>query len=138
LVGGEGWGRGLLVIGRVGVKGNSDESGPLVIAVRDAPAVPVPDAETTDAKTTGKPQLGAVQAITRRLDLVTAVARLLLENEGYHESRMLQRCARLIARELTAWGIVDMDRRHRVRRQVVTRPGQPPLAEPASALATGR
>src|SRR5690242_20916326 len=67
-----------LVIGRVGVKGNPDDSDPLLIAVRDAPAVHVPDAETK-----AKPQLGAVQAITRRLDLITAVARLLLENEGY-------------------------------------------------------
>ena len=119
-----------LVIGRVGVKGNPDESDPLVIAVRDAPAVPVPDAETT-----AKPQLGAVQAITRRLDLVTAVARLLLENEGYSESRTLQRCARLIARELTAWVIVDMDRRYRVRRQFVAGPDDPRLTELTSALA---
>jgi serine phosphatase RsbU (regulator of sigma subunit)/PAS domain-containing protein len=119
-----------LVIGRVGVKGNPDESDPLVIAVRDTPAVPVPDAETT-----AKPQLGAVQAVTRRLDLVTAVARLLLENEGYSESRLLQRCARLIARELTAWVIVDMDRRHRVRRQFVAGPDDPRLTELASALA---
>ena len=119
-----------LVIGRVGVKGNPDESDPLVIAVRDVPAVPVPDAETT-----AKPQLGAVQAITRRLDLVTAVARLLLENEGYSESRTLQRCARLIARELTAWVIVDMDRRYRVRRQFVAGPDDPRLTELTSALA---
>ena len=70
-----------LVIGRVSVKGNPDEADPLLIAVRDAPAVPVPDAETPDVKTTAKPQLGAVQAITRRLDLVTAVARLLLEEQ---------------------------------------------------------
>jgi len=77
-----------------------------------------------------------VQAITRRLDLVTAVARLLLENEDYSESRMLQRCARLIARELTAWVIVDMDRGHRVRRQYVTGPDDPRLAELTSALAT--
>ncbi|HEY3650435.1 MAG TPA: SpoIIE family protein phosphatase [Streptosporangiaceae bacterium] len=119
-----------LVIGRVGVKGHPDESDPLVIAVRDAPAVPVPDAETQ-----AKPQLGAVQAITRRLDLVTAVARLLLENEGYSESRTLQRCARLIALELTAWVIVDMDRRHRVRRQFVAGPDDPRLTELTSALA---
>jgi serine phosphatase RsbU (regulator of sigma subunit)/PAS domain-containing protein len=124
-----------LVIGRVGVKGNPEESDPLVIAVRDAPAVPVPDAETPDVRTTGKPQLGAVQAITRRLDLVTAVARLLLENEGYSESRTLQRCARLIARELTAWVIVDMDRRYRVRRQFVAGPDDPRLTELTSALA---
>ena len=119
-----------LVIGRVGVRGHPDESDPLVIAVRDTPAVPVPDAEAT-----AKPQLGAVQAITRRLDLVTAVARLLLENEGYSESRTLQRCARLIARELTAWVIVDMDRRHRVRRQFVAGPDDPRLTELTSALA---
>ena len=64
------------------------------------------------------------------------MARLLLENEGgYSESRMLQRCARLIARELTAWVIVDMDRRHRVRRQYATGPDDPRLTELTSALA---
>ena len=119
-----------LVIGRVGVKGNPDDSDPLLIAVRDAPAVPVPDAETK-----AKPQLGAVQAITRRLDLITAVARLLLENEGYSESRTLQRCARLLARELTAWVIVDMDRRYRMRRQFAAGPDDPRLTELTSALA---
>jgi len=119
-----------LAIGRVGVKGNPDESDPLLVAVRDAAAAPAQEA-------TARPrsELGAVQAITRRLDLVTAVARLLLENEGYSESRMLQRCARLIARELTAWVIVDMDRGHRVRRQYVTGPDDPRLTELTSALA---
>src|SRR5262249_14934840 len=72
---------------------------------------------------------------TRRLDLVTAMARLLLENAAYSESRMLQRCARLVARELTAWVIVDMDRGHRVRRQYVTGPDDPRLTELTSALA---
>ena len=76
-----------------------------------------------------------MQAITRRLNLVTAVARLLLENEGFSESRTLQRCARLIARELTAWVIVDMERRHRVRRQFVTGPDDPGLTELTSAVA---
>jgi len=119
-----------LIIGRVGVKGNPEESDPLLVAVRDAAAAPGPETQTK-----AKPQLGAVQAITRRLDLVTAVARLLLENEMYSESRMLQRCARLIARELTAWVIVDMDRRHRVRRQFVAGPDDPRLTELTSALA---
>jgi serine phosphatase RsbU (regulator of sigma subunit)/PAS domain-containing protein len=119
-----------LVIGRAGVKGNPDESDPMVIAVRGVPAAPAQEA-------TARPrsELGAVQAITRRLDLVTAVARLLLENEGFSESRMLQRCARLIARELTAWVIVDMDRGHRLRRQYVTGPDDPRLTELTSALA---
>ena len=81
------------------------------------------------------PKLGAIQAITRRLDLVTTVARLLLENEGFSETRTLQRCARLIARELTAWVIVDMERRHRVRRLFVTGPDGPQLAELANLVA---
>ncbi|HEX5288143.1 MAG TPA: SpoIIE family protein phosphatase [Streptosporangiaceae bacterium] len=118
-----------LVIGRVGVKGNPDESDPLLIAARDATAADV------EVKAKPRSQLGAVQAITRRLDLITALARLLLENEGYSESRTLQRCARLIAGELTAWVIVDMDRRHQVRRQFVAGPDDPQLAELTSALA---
>ena len=132
-----------LVIARVGVKGNQDDSDPLLVAVRDAAARPAPDEGRAEggaegeakAKARPRSQLSAVQAVTRRLDLVTAVARLLLENEGYSESRMLQRCARLIARELTAWVIVDMDRGHRVRRQYVTGPDDPRLTELTSALA---
>jgi PAS domain S-box-containing protein len=136
-----------LVIGRVVVKGNPDESDPLLVAVRDAavrdasarPAPAASRAEGPDEKRAEagpRSQLGAVQAVTRRLDLVTAVARLLLENEGgYSESRMLQRCARLIARELTAWVIVDMERGHRVRRQYATGPDDPRLTELTSALA---
>jgi len=121
-----------LVIGRAGVKGNPDESDPMVVAVRGVPAAPAQEDEDTARP---RSELGAVRAITRRLDLVTAVARLLLENEGFSESRMLQRCARLIARELTAWVIVDMDRGHRVRRQYVTGPDDPRLTELTSALA---
>jgi serine phosphatase RsbU (regulator of sigma subunit)/PAS domain-containing protein len=128
-----------LVIGRVGIKGVGDDTGPLVITVLDTPARP-----QEDKSQAGKPQedqpkpgpkLGAVQAVTRRLDLVTAVARLLLENEGFSESRTLQRCARLIARELTAWVIVDMERRHRMRRLFATGPDDPRLAELTSVVA---
>jgi serine phosphatase RsbU (regulator of sigma subunit)/PAS domain-containing protein len=125
-----------LLIGRVGVKGNPDDSDPLMIAVHDAVARPAVGEGGAEGKAKPRSQLGALQAITRRLDLVTAVARLLLENEGgYSESRTLQRCARLIARELTAWVIVDMDRGHRVRRQYVTGPDDPRLTELTSALA---
>jgi serine phosphatase RsbU (regulator of sigma subunit)/PAS domain-containing protein len=143
-----------LVIGRVGIKGAGEDSGPLVITVLDTPARPQDDRLQDDRlkddrlqddrPREGKPReerprpgpkLGAVQAVTRRLDLVTAVARLLLENEGFSESRTLQRCARLIARELTAWVIVDMERRHRVRRLFATGPDDPRLAELTSVVA---
>jgi PAS domain S-box-containing protein len=146
-----------LVIGRVAVRGEAD---PLMVAVRVAAphSAPPQDAPTQDAlpqdalpqdalpqdaappeegdgAARGRTRLGAVQAITRRLDLVTAVARLLLENEGFSESRTLQRCARLIAGELTAWVIVDLDRRHRMRRQFVLGPDDARLAELTSAVA---
>ena len=63
-----------------------------------------------------------VEAITHRLDLVTAATRLLLENATFSESVTLQRCARLLAGELAAWVIVDVERRQRLRRQVVMGP----------------
>jgi PAS domain S-box-containing protein len=119
-----------LVIGRVLVRGDTGEAAPVVITVNDSPAR-TSNAEEPSARS----QLGAVQAVTRRLDLVTAVARLLLENEGFTESRTLQRCARLIAAELRAWVIVDMERRHRVRRQFAVGPDDPGLAELTSAVA---
>ena len=121
-----------LVIGRIGVRGNRDEADPLLVSVRDADVRPPAE---TQAEVPGRSQLTGVQAVTRRLDLVTAVARLLLENEGFSESRTLQRCARLIARELNAWVIVDMERRHRVRRQFAIGPDDPGLAELTGALA---
>jgi PAS domain S-box-containing protein len=151
-----------LVIGRIGVRGNGDEADPLLVSVRDAdarpPAVAGPAVEgravegravegravegrVVEGRTAAGhaeaqgPRLAGVQAITRRLDVVTAVARLLLENEGSSESRTLQRCARLIAGELNAWVIVDMERRHRVRRQFAIGPDDPGLAELTSALA---
>jgi len=121
-----------LVIARIGVRGNQGEADPLLITVRDADTRP--PAADGRAEARGS-QLPAVQAITRRLDVVTAVARLLLENEGFSESRTLQRCARLIAGELNAWVIVDMERRYRVRRQFAIGPDDPGLAELTSALA---
>ena len=92
-------------------------------------------ADDTDGLGGDGARLGAVQAITRRLDLVTAVARLLLENQGFSESRTLQRCARLIAAELKTWVIVDLERRHRLRRQFVLGPDDAGLAELTSAIA---
>jgi serine phosphatase RsbU (regulator of sigma subunit)/PAS domain-containing protein len=58
-----------------------------------------------------------ITAMTRRLDLMTAVARLLLENAPLNETVALQRCAQLLASELAAWVIVDVARGKRLRRQ---------------------
>ncbi|MEP7023812.1 MAG: SpoIIE family protein phosphatase [Actinomycetota bacterium] len=85
------------------------------------PAVAVPDPAQV-AELGGAAAARAVEALTHRLDLVTAATRLLLENATFSESVTLQRCARLLAGELAAWVIVDVDRRHRLRRQVVMGP----------------
>jgi serine phosphatase RsbU (regulator of sigma subunit) len=93
-----------------------------------APAPPLP-APTADGAASPSPDGGeairTVEAITHRLDLVTAATRLLLENATFSESVTLQRCARLLAGELAAWVIVDVERRQRLRRQVVMGPSGP-------------
>ena len=70
----------------------------------------------------GEPAADVPDDMIRRLDLVTAAARILLENVTYSEPVALQQCARLLARELTAWVIVDVEREGRLRRQVVAGP----------------
>ena len=60
---------------------------------------------------------------------------MLLENQGFSESRTLQRCARLIAAELDALAIVDLERRHRLRRQFAVGPDEPGLASQAGLVA---
>jgi serine phosphatase RsbU (regulator of sigma subunit)/PAS domain-containing protein len=93
--------------------------GPPAADAAPGPAVPRPEvAGANDAAAANR----AVEAMTHRLDLVTAVTRLLLENTTFSESVTLQRCARLLAGELAAWVIVDVDRRQRLRRQVVMGP----------------
>jgi len=115
-----------LLIGRVSVR---DEADPLVVAV-----LTTPTSTSTPAAARG-PKTGSLQAITRHLDLVTAAARVLLENQGFSESRTLQRCARLIATELDALAIVDLERRHRLRRQFAVGPDEPGLAGQAGLVA---
>jgi serine phosphatase RsbU (regulator of sigma subunit)/PAS domain-containing protein len=64
----------------------------------------------------------AVADATQRLDLMTAATRLLLENATFNEAVTLQRCARLLAAELTSWVIVDVVHGGQLRRQLVVGP----------------
>jgi serine phosphatase RsbU (regulator of sigma subunit)/PAS domain-containing protein len=64
----------------------------------------------------------AVAAMTRRLDTVTAVTRMLLDNSTFSEAVTLQRCARLLAGEIADWVIIDMDRGGRLLRQFAAGP----------------
>jgi serine phosphatase RsbU (regulator of sigma subunit)/PAS domain-containing protein len=79
----------------------------------------------------------AVQIMTRRMDMVTAVTRLLLDNSTFSEAVTLQRCARLLAGDIASWVIVDIERADRLRRQFVIGPhdeAQEDLARKARAV----
>lgn len=71
------------------------------------------------AKAKGDP---AIAAMTRRLDTVTAVTRVLLDNSTFSEAVTLQRCARLLAGELADWVIIDIERGGRLLRQFAAGP----------------
>jgi PAS domain S-box-containing protein len=133
LLGSRGEVAGELIIGLVRVSGDADQ---LVVAVAEGGAgadaddrhlVPV-NAEDLADENAGGGSPDPVAAITQRMDMMTAVTRLLLENEHFSESMTLQRCARLLAGELASWVIVDMDRRQRLRRQFVIGPDKPEFA----------
>jgi serine phosphatase RsbU (regulator of sigma subunit)/PAS domain-containing protein len=64
----------------------------------------------------------ALRAMTKRMDMVTAVTRLLLDNSTFSEAVTLQRCARLLAGDMAAWVIVDVERAEKLRRQFVIGP----------------
>ncbi|HYB18137.1 MAG TPA: SpoIIE family protein phosphatase [Streptosporangiaceae bacterium] len=65
---------------------------------------------------------GLVRAMTRRMDMITAVTRLLLDNSTFSEAVTLQRCARLLAGGIANWVIVDVERSGQLRRQYVIGP----------------
>ena len=71
------------------------------------------------AKGKGDP---AIAAMTRRLDAVTAVTRVLLDNSTFSEAVTLQRSARLLAGEIADWVIIDIDRDGRLLRQFAAGP----------------
>ncbi|HEY7147227.1 MAG TPA: PAS domain-containing protein [Streptosporangiaceae bacterium] len=100
----------------------------------------------------GRPP-GEIRSITQRMDMITAVTRLLLDNSTFSEAVTLQRCARLLAGDIASWVIVDVERSGELRRQFVVGPhgertdelartvrGVNPAPEsvPAQVHATGR
>ncbi len=60
--------------------------------------------------------------MTRRMDMITVVTRLLLDNSTFSEAVTLQRCARLLAGDIASWVIVDIERSGQLRRQFVIGP----------------
>src|SRR4249920_1172611 len=120
-------------------RGDADQ---LVVAVREVAVAPRGGRAGASARTKpGRAEAGKnvpsplIAAMTRRLDLVTAVARLLLENAPLNETVALQRGAQLLAGELAAWVIVDVARGQRLRRQCVVGGEDQPSAELARTAA---
>lgn len=73
----------------------------------------------------------ALHTMTRRMDTVTAVTRLLLDNSTFSEAVTLQRCARLLAGDIASWVIVDVERADKLRRQFVIGPSGESAADMA-------
>jgi serine phosphatase RsbU (regulator of sigma subunit)/PAS domain-containing protein len=113
------------------------DTGRLIVAV-GAPGAAQPGPEPDPAGRAERelpPPDGALRAVTRRIDLVTAATRILLANAGHSESATMQRFARLLARELAAWLILDVERHQRLRRQLAVGPEDQPSDDLARAVA---
>jgi serine phosphatase RsbU (regulator of sigma subunit)/PAS domain-containing protein len=132
---GEGAADHVLAVQRVGVRGDVDQ---LVLAVGGAvPPASAGAVKGKRRKEPAEPVPGMVAAMTRRQDLVIAATRILLENVTYSELVAVQQCARLLAQELDAWVIVDVEHQGKLRRQVVAGPDDQQsqhLARAAAAL----
>ena len=85
-------------------------------ASQPAAPAPAPAGQPTTAT------MQAVRTMAQRMDLLTAITRLLLENSTFSESLTMQRCARLLAEEFASWVLIDVIRGRRLRRQVAVGP----------------
>jgi serine phosphatase RsbU (regulator of sigma subunit)/PAS domain-containing protein len=94
----------------------------LLVVTALSPAVAGPTPKRVKEPKQARGSEGLIQAMTRRMDMVTAVTRLLLDNSTFSEAVTLQRCARLLAGDIASWVIVDVERADRLRRQFVIGP----------------
>ena len=138
--------RSALVIRPVRVRGDADR---LLVGLSpdsNSEALSAGDGEADNANEVTNPIEGgnaieagdaaAVASAARRLDLLAAAARLLLEGASISESVLLQRCARLLSASAATWTIVDLHRRDQLRRHYVAGPDDPESAGLAHAMAT--
>jgi serine phosphatase RsbU (regulator of sigma subunit)/PAS domain-containing protein len=87
-------------------------------SVSAAPAAPAKRRASGAAAPAGH----SVRSLTQRMDMVTEVTRLLLDNSTFSEAVTVQRFARLLAGDIADWVIVDVERAGRLRRQIATGP----------------
>jgi serine phosphatase RsbU (regulator of sigma subunit)/PAS domain-containing protein len=100
-----------------------------LLVVTAAPGAAAPASTTSAAE-----PAGAVKAMTRRMDMVTSVTRLLLDNSTFSEAVTLQRCARLLAGAIASWVIADVERAGRLQRQFVVGPRDDPASDLTRAV----
>ncbi len=94
----------------------------------------------------------AVARMTRRIDVVTAVNRLLLEHVAASEGQLVQRFGRLLADQVATWAIIDVTDSGKLMRHSVAGPDEedsgwraqaamavhpPPLSVPAQVAESG-
>jgi len=99
--------------------GSQAAAGPARAAVAPAAASKPAAGKRSKTRQTGADDAW-VGSMTQRMDMVTTVTRLLLDNSTFSEAVTVQRCARLLAGELADWVIVDMERGGQLRRQFAT------------------
>jgi serine phosphatase RsbU (regulator of sigma subunit) len=126
--------RSNLVIGPVRVRGDADRLLVALSPLKQSPSERTPLASDAGEQS-GAGDTDAVATAARRLDLLAAAARLLLEGASISESVLLQRCARLLAANLATWVIVDLHRRGQLRRHYVAGPDDPESSGLAHAMA---
>ena len=95
----------------------------IVTAVAGQAAEPKPAARRAGGGAAGAGAgISAIAAMTRRLDTITEVTRVLLDNSTFSEAVTLQRVGRLLAGEIGDWVLVDIERGGRLLRQFASGP----------------
>lgn len=110
------------------------ESGPLIMAVLGPASCPLPAAGEAMAERDAHASHQAIAEATQRFDLMSAATRLLLQNAAFSESVMLRRCAVLLASQLSAWVLMDVEQDGSLRRVFVAAPGGEQFADLAREI----
>lgn len=110
------------------------ESGPLIMAVLGPASSPPLAAREPRGERGSLASHRAIAEATQRFDLMSAATRLLLENATFSESVMLRRCAVLLASQLSAWVLMDVEQDGNLRRVFVAAPGGEQFADLAREI----
>ncbi len=107
------------------------EPAPLVVAAT-APSTREPAVQDLPRQVTATDD--AVATVIHRMDVLSTATGVLLDDESFTESVAVRRCARLLARELADWVIIDLELDERLMRHVVIGPDDERSSEVAHLL----